>query len=88
MVINRVVSFTPFTLWQSYNLISTAAGISPIFGNVSSVPIIYIVLHRIRLVRSIAGEKVLHEAVQLVRLDARGIIDCCHAELPNYTEHI
>lgn len=63
-------------------------GISSIFGNVSSVPIIYIVLYWICLVRSVAGEEVLYEAVQFVCLDTCSIIDCCYSELPNYTKYI
>lgn len=50
--------FSPIVVNESID-----AGISSIFGNISSVPLIYAVLYWIRLVRFVAGEKVLHEAV-------------------------
>lgn len=64
------------------------AGISSIFGNISSILVIYIVLHWICLVRSFASEKVLYETVQSICLDPCGIVDCCYSELLNYSKYI
>lgn len=94
VVINRVVIFLSSIrnqITKNVNLFNESVvslGISSIFGNLPSVPLIYIVLYRIRLVRSVAGEKILHETVQFVCVDACSTVDCCYAELLNYSKYI
>lgn len=56
--------------------------------HLSSLPVILLVLHWIRMVCFVAGQKVLHEAVQLVCMDTCCFIDCCHTKLFDYPEHI
>lgn len=84
MVIHKISYSFGMNIIQ--RLINT--GISTVFGLISSVPIIHIVLYWICLVRSIVGEKVLYEAVQFVCLDPCGIVNCRYTELLNYTEYI
>lgn len=70
---------------MKYSYLNT--GILAVFGHLPSVLVVHTLLHWIRVVCAVAGEKVLHETVQSVRVDARGAADCCDAELSDHPKH-
>lgn len=65
-----------------------SSGISQLFDHLSSIFVIHIVLHWIRLVCVVARQKILYEAVQFVCLDTCCIADCRHTKLFNHSEYI
>lgn len=63
-------------------------GLSPFPSDVPSVHLLQPVLLRIRVVRTLPGETLLHASVQSIRMDSRRIADCRHSELPDHTEYL
>lgn len=57
-------------------------------GEVSSILVIHILLHWICVVCAVSSQEVLHETIQFVRLDTRGIAHRCHTELSYYSEYL
>ena len=64
------------------------SGVSARAGHLPPADLLPAVHRGLRLVRALAGEEVLHEAVLAVRLDPRGSADCGHAELSHHPEHL
>lgn len=62
-------------------------GILTLFGCLPSIFIVCTVLRWLRLVCVVTGEKVLHEAIQSVRMDPCGTAHCRHTELSNHSEY-
>ena len=63
-------------------------GISAGARDVSPNDLLPVVHRRLRLVRPLAGQEVLHEAVLAVRIYPHRCTDCGSAKLPHHTEHL
>lgn len=78
-------------LWRKFGRLlwrgDQSGGISKLFDYLSSISVVYTVLHRIRLVCVVARQKVLYETVQFVCLDTCCTADCRDTKLFNHSEH-
>lgn len=62
--------------------------VPPFPCHLSSILIVHPLLHWVRLVCLVTRQEVLHEAIQLVRLDSCRPLNCRDSELFNHPKHI